>query len=110
MAILRWHEALNMNTILGIANLLRVVHSATISALVLVLFNVYQNIIWETEMNESVETTTVGLQLFGLANVVREICQDKAILSLSSQTKKLQMHSFFDKTFLVFSIYHVTDA
>jgi hypothetical protein len=45
VAILGWHEGLNVNLVLSVPDLLGVVHAATIHALMLVLFNVDKDVI-----------------------------------------------------------------
>ncbi len=82
VTVLGRHEGLNMDAVLIIANCLRVVEAATVLALMLVLFNVDENIIGQANMHESINTTTVGLQRLGLSNVFGEIGENKAVLSL----------------------------
>jgi len=82
VSILRRHERLDVDLVLTVLDLLGVVHAATVHALVLILFNVDEDVIRERQVNESVQATAIGLEGLRLSEICGEICKDEPILCL----------------------------
>ena len=82
-----WHEWINVNSVFLVVNSFAIVDSATVSAGKLVLFDVDEDIIWEADVNESIETTFVGLEGFSFSNIAGEVGENKAVLGLSTESQ-----------------------
>ena len=89
MTILGRHKSVDVNFVLRVLDLLRVVQTAAILALVLVLFNVDENIIWERDVYKGIKATTVSFEGFSLTNIRWKIGQYKSVLGLRRKAEKL---------------------
>ena len=62
VAVLGWHERINKNTLLLIADLFGIVNAAAILALMLILFNIDKYVIGQANVHEGIQAATVGLK------------------------------------------------
>lgn len=104
------HERVDMNAVFGILDCLSVVHTAAVAADLFVFFDVDQDIVWEAYVHEGVHSASEGLQALGLARVVGEVSEDKAILGLAAQSEELDVHTLFEQALVVLCVDHVPDS
>jgi len=73
VTVLGRHESLDVDAVLFVMNCFTVVYATTISACVLVLFDIDKDIVRETQMNEGIQSTAIGLERLSFSSVGWEI-------------------------------------
>ena len=73
VAVLGWHERINENTLLLIADLFGIVNATAILALMLILFNIDEYVIGQANVHEGIQAATVGLKGLSFNDCFREI-------------------------------------
>jgi hypothetical protein len=61
-------------------------------------------------VHKSVHSTLILFEQLSLTDVVREICENKSILSGSSESKEFDWDLFLEQTFLIVGVHHILHA
>jgi hypothetical protein len=101
------HELFNTNLMLMGKDIVFVIKAIAISAPVLGLLNIDQDLVGESQMHEWVHSSSVFFQKFCLCDVAGVVCKNEAILCSSSQSEQLEHNLFFANSFLISCVYHV---